>query len=250
MRLLVLGGTHGNELLGIRLVESLQRDPLPGVDAVIANPLAVQRAVRFVETDLNRSFGDQPDDTWERRRAKELTDLFGKYDIVLDFHNTQTPANNCCFTGIDSDPRLYVVAAKLGLRHCIQATYDCLNKYSPNVLSVEISVDDRWDSVLYWRDMVRQITNGKVTRKQRALQVYRYARRVTWAEQQDFQLTGWQPFAKLALRETTLLGVSAGAVPIFIGSRLTEYYATLLEPVETTPLRLQITDKDDRITTI
>lgn len=57
MRILVLGGMHGNERLGIDLVQLLQIKPIAGVDALIANPRAVARNVRFTESDLNRSFG-------------------------------------------------------------------------------------------------------------------------------------------------------------------------------------------------
>ena len=43
MRVLVLGGMHGNELLGVELVRSLQESPIVGVDVRIANQRAVER---------------------------------------------------------------------------------------------------------------------------------------------------------------------------------------------------------------
>lgn len=237
MKILILGGMHGNEMLGIRLVESLRREPIVGVDAVIANPRAVAAGERFVETDLNRSFGDQPDDTFERRRAKELSELIVQYDVVFDFHNTQTPDNNCCFTGVESELRLYQLATQLGFSQCVQATYDCINRYNSNVLSVEISVGDEQDSVSYWRRKFQQIQSSEES-SERLPDVYRFTRRVTWREKDTYDLHGWRPFMSLSDYEATAFGVPAGSVPIFIGSRFTEYYATLLEPVPMTMLNL------------
>lgn len=247
MNILVLGGTHGNELLGVELVRSLEQNPIEGVDALMANPPAVLQGVRFVESDLNRSFGNQPNDTWERRRAKQLAEVFTKYDIVLDFHNTQTPENNCCFTGVDSQPGLYFVAKRLGFERVIQATYECMNKYASNVLSIEVSVGDSRDSVEYWRREISRMVSVPLESVQLP-DIYRYSRRVTWQERDEIGIEKWQPF--LSIRTTTAqkLHVSKQAVPIFIGSRFTEFYATLLEPVDVKRLPLQITDKDDRIT--
>ena len=249
MNILVLGGTHGNELLGIELVRSLGQNPIDGVDALMANPPAVAQAVRFVESDLNRSFGNQPNDTWERRRAKELTEVFTKYDIVLDFHNTQTPQNNCCFTGVNTQAELYSVAARLGFTRVIQATYECMNKYAPNVLSIEVSVGDSKDSVEYWRREIAQMVSMS-SKRVRLPDVYRYSRRVTWQERDELGIEKWRPFLPVRATIAQKLHVSEQAVPIFIGSRFTEFYATLLEPVDTKRLPLQITDKDDSITTL
>lgn len=101
-RVLLAGGTHGNEWLGAWLVRKWQRDPRriqrQGFDTVtlLANPPAVDRGVRYVDQDLNRSF-DEPragaDAPWEVRRAREILDRFGPggtapVDVVLDLHTT------------------------------------------------------------------------------------------------------------------------------------------------------------------
>ncbi len=245
MNILVIGGMHGNEMLGIDLVESLQKSPIKGVEVRVANPKAVKLGKRYVESDLNRSFGDQPDDTYERRLAKTLLNDIEDYDIVLDFHNTQTPNNNCCFVGVNGATKLYGVAEYLGFTECVQATYECINKYASNVLSLEISIQDTWDSVEYWRSKLTSLVNEQKVVLRYALRVYRYSRRVTWDERSTYNIDGWTPFVAIEKGISVALGVSEGSVPIFIGSYLTPYYATLLEPV--TRLTLQITDKDDRI---
>ncbi len=238
MKILVIGGMHGNERLGVDLVASLQENPITGVDALIANPSAVEQNTRYIESDLNRSFGDQPNDTLERRLAKTITKRINEYDVVLDFHNTQTSDNNCCFVGVDADRILYDTALNLGFDDCIQATYDCINKYAANVISIEISIGDEWDSVAYWRESIEKMVIGAANTTSKVLSVYRYSRRVTWQEKNEYTLADWTPFQKVSRRDATLLDATYGAVPIFVGSKLTEYYATLLDPVDTKQLKL------------
>lgn len=61
-RVAIFGGTHGNEMSGVTLVNlwtkngtEIQRK---GVEAVpfITNPKAVEKCTRYVDTDLNRAF--------------------------------------------------------------------------------------------------------------------------------------------------------------------------------------------------
>lgn len=61
----VSGGTHGNEMSGIYLVKhwlrepsALQRDSFSATP-FLANPLAIERCVRYVGRDLNRTFTKQ-----------------------------------------------------------------------------------------------------------------------------------------------------------------------------------------------
>ncbi|MBT0585536.1 aspartoacylase [Alteromonas oceanisediminis] len=104
---LLVGGTHGNELTGVRLVEqwstlaeSMQLHGL-FLDTLMANPTAVAQRVRFVEQDLNRQFAqhtlaqnrhaDQL--SIEASRAQELAlhysaDQNTRPDVIIDIHNT------------------------------------------------------------------------------------------------------------------------------------------------------------------
>ena len=224
MKLLVLGGMHGNEPLGIELVRQLKQKPIPGVTAMIANPRAVRGAVRFTESDLNRSFGTQFPGTYETRRAKRLASVCRQYDMVLDFHNTQAADNDCSFVGPTAKPKLFDLAAKINLKRCVMADYDCINKACDNVLSVEISLNSPQNSSKYWYDQLRAMDMpGKAGKLER----YRYRRRVTWAEQEALGLN-WRPFEPISDKEKRALGIDGIIVPIFVGSRFTEYYATLI----------------------
>jgi aspartoacylase len=121
----VVGGTHGNERGGVWTVRNLLADPdafaVPGlkVQALIANPAAVERNLRYLDRDLNRCFG--PDLTaaaaqspqWETRRALELRDRIQpggiSPDLVVDLHNT-TCSMSITWILTDMDPLLLWLA--------------------------------------------------------------------------------------------------------------------------------------------
>ena len=92
MKILVIGGMHGNEMLGIDLVKSLQESPLENIDSVLANEEAIKINKRFVNQDLNRSFpGVESSGIYEQQRPVKLLEMCKDYDIVFDFHNTFCP---------------------------------------------------------------------------------------------------------------------------------------------------------------
>jgi hypothetical protein len=195
---------------------------------MLANPRAVTQNVRFTESDLNRSFGDGFLGTYETERARELRRQAEAYDIVLDFHNTQTPNNNCGFVGLGCNPKLYEVAKSIGFSVCVEATYDCVNKYCPNTISIEISVDDVRDDPAFWYQKIVNLLRADLSPSDRTLQLYRFSRRVSWEEKEVYKLGDWKPFQCISEREAQDFGVAKNAVPIFIGSRFTSEFATLL----------------------
>lgn len=105
----VCGGTHGNELSGVYLVQEMERQrkekgdsvwPIP-VTTVLSNPRAVKECRRYIDTDMNRCFSKAVLSTpitdsspYEVRRAQELNNLLGVkgsddvMDMICDLHNT------------------------------------------------------------------------------------------------------------------------------------------------------------------
>ncbi|XP_068126815.1 aspartoacylase isoform X2 [Hyperolius riggenbachi] len=105
-RVAIFGGTHGNELSGVFLVKHWLKHPgeiaRPGVEVrpFITNPKAVEKCVRYIDTDLNRVFDSQSlrqnsaKVPYEIAQAQEINSIFGPrgsndaYDVILDLHNT------------------------------------------------------------------------------------------------------------------------------------------------------------------
>ncbi|XP_016311279.1 aspartoacylase [Sinocyclocheilus anshuiensis] len=106
-RVAIFGGTHGNEMSGITLVNmwiqnsaEIERNGLV-IKPFISNPRAVEKCTRYIDTDLNRAFTPEnlsaPDVEglpYEVQRAKEMNRMFGPkgssdaYDAIFDLHNT------------------------------------------------------------------------------------------------------------------------------------------------------------------
>lgn len=96
LNIAILGGTHGNELVGIEVARTLISNPPKShfnhFKAIIANPKACEQKLRFIDFDLNRSFGPETKTHgYEKNRSYELRkEIEGKYDFLVDLHTTTT----------------------------------------------------------------------------------------------------------------------------------------------------------------
>jgi aspartoacylase len=94
MKLVILGGTHGNEFVGIEVIHRLEEfpieNPFHSYQTFLANPKAYQLKKRFVDSDLNRAFGTSGQSKgYEEQRARELQkEIEGNFDFLLDLHTT------------------------------------------------------------------------------------------------------------------------------------------------------------------
>ena len=104
----VLGGTHGNERIGVTLIsqwqcdrEKLKRKTIHNVEPILSNPIAVDKNTRFCDVDLNRQFSgdasnhDTHDERIEIGRAIELNRMLGPkgseataFDFIIDLHSS------------------------------------------------------------------------------------------------------------------------------------------------------------------
>jgi aspartoacylase len=82
-KILVIGGVHGDETTGIELIKKLEQKPIKTISTLLANPLAVQKKKRFIETDLNRSFNKVPISK-EEKLALEIDKEIRNYDLILN----------------------------------------------------------------------------------------------------------------------------------------------------------------------
>ncbi len=226
MKILVIGGMHGNEPLGIEVVRLLRERSRPDVDTLLANEMAIKADKRFVSTDLNRSFpGDLASDNYETRRAAEVLRACEGYDLVLDFHNTHCPDNDCTFVGATAAPLLYDASGWLDLKRVIVADYDCLNKYAPNCISVEISLSSKRMDAKTWVRTIAKLAQQRSLPKATNLELYRFAYRITTEDRDRLQLRDkdLRAFQAITPELAQALGVQSPAYPIFIGDGYTPY---------------------------
>ncbi len=95
--LVVSAGMHGNEQINIRSMLDVLNEygstinqSNKGTCFLIGNPKAVIANTRFIEVDLNRSFGVEGN-LYEQQRAREIMEGLGSFSYALDLHQTIGP---------------------------------------------------------------------------------------------------------------------------------------------------------------
>ncbi len=94
--LTVMGLTHGNEWAGIGAINDFLDHVYFGTVTVpfsfvmiLGNPWAARQNQRFLEKDLNRSFGALGGDAAEQKRAGALAPILDRTAFLLDLHQTR-----------------------------------------------------------------------------------------------------------------------------------------------------------------
>jgi hypothetical protein len=238
MKVLVIGGMHGNEPLGLEMVRLLQNRSVKNIDAIWGNEEAIAANCRFIKTDLNRSFpGNLDSDDYETHRAAELIDICQKYDVVLDFHNTSCPDNDCGFVGQAANPELFNAAGFLGINRVVVADYNCINKFATNCLSIEISLDSAVFDGEVWHQRIRKLVEiSKLDEIPVAsdIEKYRFVHRITLADRDSLKLEqrNLATFRVIDKKLADAMGVDSPAFPIFIADRYTpQSYGGLLNKI-------------------
>lgn len=137
-RVLLVGGTHGNELIGVYLVKKFEQYPelirRPSFETLtlLGNSKAVEACVRYIDQDLNRSFDLQKHENlnslYENQRATEIRAKFGQIgempiDLIIDQHST---TSNVGFMLILDNPDVLT----LGLAAYLASNHSAIRVYS------------------------------------------------------------------------------------------------------------------------
>lgn len=176
MKILLLGSQHGDELLGDRLYTHIQasyQSLLPHITFKIGNPKAHQAGVRYIESDLNRSYNGNGI-TYEEKRAEYLRAYISenKFDIILDLHTTVSHQPPCFIThAIRDEVRPFLRASHIERVVLLSdpIIHSSLDSVSPNVIALEIANRDINDALLdnLCQDLERYIQGdtGYATKK-------------------------------------------------------------------------------------
>ena len=99
-KLLIVSGTHGNELNPIMAVDKFKNSTRArenkSFEFILGNPLACEKGLRYLDIDLNRSFDSKKShnkEFYEIQRAEQIINKYGPQSlancqIVLDLHTT------------------------------------------------------------------------------------------------------------------------------------------------------------------
>ncbi len=91
-KVLVVASTHGHERIGLKVIEELVKLKIDktSLRLEIGNPMASEKNIPYLESDLNRIFPGKKDGNYEERRADQLQSIIEDFDIVIDVHSTKT----------------------------------------------------------------------------------------------------------------------------------------------------------------
>lgn len=140
-KILVVGGVHGDEFTGIELAQKLLNDPIQDIGVELANPKAVQKRVRYVETDLNRSFGKVIPISYEETLAQAITAKLSNFELVLDFHNTDAVGTTCAILTAAPTVKQLGIIAYFGFEKIVimPGSGSLIGQYPDRAISFEIA---------------------------------------------------------------------------------------------------------------
>jgi succinylglutamate desuccinylase len=119
--LVIVGSLHGDEPAGKRAIERILEKDLEyakPVKFIIANEQALEKDIRYIDTDLNRSFPGDPDsDSHEERLAAKILEEIGDA-AVLDLHTTHSYPDPFA-TAKDTSDATMDMARAAGVEHVV-----------------------------------------------------------------------------------------------------------------------------------
>ncbi|OGY35180.1 MAG: hypothetical protein A3E36_00700 [Candidatus Andersenbacteria bacterium RIFCSPHIGHO2_12_FULL_45_11b] len=103
-RVLVNVCSHGNETLGIEVLDKLKEISIQSGSVIfhIANELALKEGKRFIDSDLNRSFPGSVTGGYEEQVAFQMMQYIPNFDYVIDIHSTVSATKDCLIIEDDS----------------------------------------------------------------------------------------------------------------------------------------------------
>ena len=220
-RLLIVGGVHGDEPFGLRLVKRIKDVRPEGVEGVVANMKALKKGVRYLETDMNRSFAVEAPVSIEERRAEELMPKLMASDAVIDVHSTRAQGTTCAITVCEPNKLHLKIARHLNMKRLVimppsgSLVATCPDK----AISLEIATDKLGVfSTIFLLERLKTL-NDVGDYDNRVLMVYKFVNRVSrkTLERMKIDMGEIANFKKLSTITVSKLGLNMSSefVPIF-----------------------------------
>lgn len=221
-KILIIGGTHGNEKTGVDVVRHLKNCTVKNIDTLIANPRAVSNNCRFMETDLNRSFNLQKKQSYEEKRTVFISKKMKKYDFIIEFHNTNSMTNCVIIT----NKRPTILQSKIikyfGFKHVIvMPPKNSLSSQNPSkTVSFEISTKNGVSSVLLLKKIL-SIKNEINNYDFRNFTIYKYSGTKIYKnilQKVSLKIEDFTDFYPIKKKNSKILGLKPDMnIPFLIG---------------------------------
>jgi hypothetical protein len=151
----IVTALHGNELQPFFAAKDLGLNPLLG------NPRAAAKNLRFLDKDLNASFGSKGN-AYEEIRAREILEQLPVEELVLDFHTFSCESEPFC---IIVEMALLDFAKKLGVSKIVLMTHNikaggALINHRPGV-SIEAGQHQEETSFQLTQEILQNLSSGR-----------------------------------------------------------------------------------------
>lgn len=158
-KFMCVAGLHGNEPLPILALIDL------GIVPVLGNKKALIEKKRFLQRDLNASFG-RNGNSYEESRAREILKMIPKKMNVLDFHTFSCKSPPfCVLTNLDMLP----LAARTGIRRVVYMKHNIKGGHAlcdqRLCISVEVGRHDSAKSFTATQNVVKHLCGGQVLKQ-------------------------------------------------------------------------------------
>jgi len=158
-------GLHGDEPIPVIALAVI------GSEQLVGNPKALSVGKRFINNDLNKSFGIDKSG-YEFKRAKEILKLIPKKAIIIDFHTCSAVSPPFV---IVVDKKMLSFARKTGLKHVVFMKYIINNGHSlinyRKGISIEVGQHKRYDSFQTMLKVIKNLQLNKIV-EQKIYEVY------------------------------------------------------------------------------
>jgi succinylglutamate desuccinylase len=226
-KIILVTGVHGDEPHALAVGQRVEH---PDVTVIIAKSAAIAAGKRYLETDLNRSFGAALPASLEENLAPDLKSRFKELEpsIVLDLHNTNAKGTTCAIITVDPLPRHLEIIAHLGFDKVVimppsGSLISSFNDSATVAISLEVANDDvsKFEPEVI-AQKIAQIAAGGLDSSQ-APQIFKHvgAIKKTTLKRVGIEARTLKNFSRLTKTHLALLGLASKLelYPIFKGGK-------------------------------
>ncbi len=237
-KILFIACTHGDEQVGKWLWNNNPQgyNSLYQWQVIIGNPKAMKLGVRYTQSDLNRSFNRKESETYEEKRAKELTPIIQSYEVLYDIHQAFVSDNmkDCIFVNKLDTNTLQAIEPLSAPYVVLDDNPEYNGHFATSVAKVGITIeytksgDYKEETDRLKKDIDNILGNKKEKNKKVFMRTYKAIPR-----DKKYNSLDLNNFKPLQFKEKKILGIHEEGVfyPIFVNGYL-DYYCFLNKKID------------------